>query len=305
MRTMIGLAGLTMMMTSVSGSAAGNSARALGAKSLEDVIQVEHDFAKDSVATGVKKSFLRFVAPDGVIFRPKPVPALATLEADEDDSPSDGFLDWWPVMAGVSSSGDLGFSVGPWYQHLTKPPANYPADVYGYYCTIWRRQADGSLKFVVDGAGAFLRTTVPTRPKGSPVARLPIPNEARKVGAEGATAEVTALEEKLGAAVRADARAALPGYYYSGAWVMGSHVEVVPGKAGWAAELGRRPARMAFSHSGGGSSSSGDVVYTYGNVESLDPQMALRDATYLHIWMRRGGRWQIVFDGIKQRRSFD
>jgi len=62
---------------------------------------------------------------------------------------------------------------------------------------------------------------------------------------------------------------------------------------------------MAFSHSGGGASSSGDVVYTYGNVESLDPQMALRDATYLHIWMRRGGRWQIVFDGIKQRRSFD
>jgi hypothetical protein len=278
--------------------------RARAERSLEEIVQVEHAFAQDSVRNAVKRSFLNYVASDGVIFRPRPVPALETLRADPDDSPSEGFLDWWPVMAGVARSGDLGFSVGPWHQHLASPPANYPADTYGYYCTIWRRQADGSWRFVVDGAGAFLRTTQPSRPRGSPVARLPIPGASRAVGGDGALAEVRAIENHLAVAAGVDARPALSAHYSPSAWVMGSHVEVVPGPTGWIGELTRRPSRLAFRYLGGGASAAGDVVYTYGLAESLDPRMAIRDATYLHIWMRQGRSWQIVFDGIKQRRSF-
>ena len=278
--------------------------RASAQRSLEEIIGVERTFAQDSVRNAVKRSFLNYVAPDGVIFRPRPVPALETLRADSDDSPAEGFLDWWPVMAGVSRSSDLGFSIGPWQQHLTSPPANYPADTYGYYCTIWRRQADGSWRFVIDGAGAFLRTAQPTRPRGSPVTRLPISGEARNVGAAGALAEVRILEAELNAAAGSDARRALAARYHSSAWVMGSHVEVMPGPAGWSGELSRRPARLSFQQVGGGASQAGDLAYTYGLVESLDPLMALRDATFLHIWIRQGGRWQLVFDGIKQRRSF-
>jgi ketosteroid isomerase-like protein len=271
---------------------------------LEEIIQAEAQFAKASVEMGTKKSFLRYVAPDGVIFRPRPVPALETLKGDADDSPTEGFLDWWPVMAGVARSGDLGFSVGPWHQHLAIPVSNYPADTYGYYCTVWRRQADGSWKFVIDGAGAFLKTVEPTRVRGSDVRRLAISSDT-PIDAGRALHEVQTLEKRLSSKARINAYAASSAHYAPRAWVMGSHVEVVEGAAGWRSELLTRPARLELKYAGGGASAAGDLAYVYGGVESLEREKPFPDATFLHIWMRQNGRWQIVFDGLKQRRSFD
>jgi len=280
-----------------------SGAASLQRDAVAEIIDVERDFAQDSVRSGTKQSFLRYIAPDGVIFRPQPVPGLETIRKDPDDNPSEGFLDWWPAMAGVSRSGDLGFSVGPWHQHLTTAVANYPTDTYGYYCTIWRRQLDGRWKFVIDGAGAFLRTIPPTRPRGSAVTRIPVSDDQRVV-ATGALSEVRAIEVELSKQARVTARETLPRYYLSDAWVMGSPVEVQPGPRGWEPELSRRPAALTFNYIGGGESSAGDVAYTYGSVESAEAGVTLRDATYLHIWMRKAGEWRIVFDGIKQRRSF-
>lgn len=272
---------------------------------LEDIIDVEREFARDSIERGVKRSFLRYAAPDAVIFRPRPVPALTALEKDPDDDPTQGFLDWWPALAAISRSGDLGFSLGPWHQHLTKPNASYPQDTYGYYCTVWRRQPDGRWRFVIDGAGAFLRTTVPTRSRGTTVTRLPIASESRSISAERALAEVKALEAELAGRVKLDARANLPRYYTDDAWVMGSSVEVQPGRNGWEAELSRRPSALVLELVGGDASLAGDLAYTYGLVDSGEPGVSLRDATYLHIWMRRANAWRIVFDGLKQRRSLE
>jgi hypothetical protein len=61
---------------------------------------------------------------------------------------------------------------------------------------------------------------------------------------------------------------------------------------------------MELQYVGGGGAAAGDLVYTYGLVGSLDPKTPFSDATYLHIWMRDRAGWRIVFDGIKQRRSF-
>lgn len=271
---------------------------------IDEIITVEREFAQDSVKNGVKQSFLRYVAPDGVIFRPRPVPAAETLRQDPDDNVSEGFLDWWPTMAGVARSGDLGFSLGPWHQHVNAAAGDTPPDTYGYYCTIWRRQPDGRWKFVIDGAGAFLRTTAPTRSRATTIVRLPVADEPRAVSADAAFAEVRTLELDLTNHSRENARVALPRYYAADAWVMGSPVEVQPGASGWEAELSRRPSRLTLQHVGGGASSAGDLVYTYGLVDSAEPGVTLRDATYLHIWMRRAGTWRIVFDGVKQRRSF-
>jgi len=80
---------------------------------LQEVVAIERAFSDDSVKLGVKKSFLKYAADDGVIFRPGPVPAVTTVSKDPDDDHG-ATLQWWPVMGAISRSDDLALSVGPW-----------------------------------------------------------------------------------------------------------------------------------------------------------------------------------------------
>ena len=60
--------------------------------------------------------------------------------------PADAVLEWAPVAAEIAASGDLGCTVGR---------ASVTAlHSYSKYLTIWKRQADGSWKFVADGGNA-------------------------------------------------------------------------------------------------------------------------------------------------------
>ena len=59
------------------------------------------------------------------------------------------FLKWYPTQVEISSSGDLGYSIGE-YERTSKDAAGYPASVTGNYVSIWRKQADGRWKIVLD-----------------------------------------------------------------------------------------------------------------------------------------------------------
>src|SRR5262249_31911941 len=57
-------------------------------------------------------------------------------------------LAWQPAFAGMAASGDMGFTTGPW---------EFKGDIkdekpvgYGHFVTVWKKQADGSWRFVVD-----------------------------------------------------------------------------------------------------------------------------------------------------------
>ena len=69
----------------------------------------------------------------------------AVTDASPPDPTTAPSLVWWPNWAGISKSGDLGFTTGG-------------VEVGGartdHYFTIWRRQADGSWKWVYDGGVA-------------------------------------------------------------------------------------------------------------------------------------------------------
>ncbi len=55
---------------------------------------------------------------------------------------------WHPVHAGSSASGDLGFTVGESAIAESGEP-NAPTS-HGKYLTIWRRQPDGSIRYILD-----------------------------------------------------------------------------------------------------------------------------------------------------------
>ena len=58
-------------------------------------------------------------------------------------------LQWKASSAEVSSSGDLGYTLGT-FELTVNDAGGHPVTREGKYTTIWRKQADGSWKMVVD-----------------------------------------------------------------------------------------------------------------------------------------------------------
>ncbi|MEP6904810.1 MAG: hypothetical protein ABI875_01930 [Gemmatimonadales bacterium] len=108
------------------------------------------DFAKMAAASGAPAAFGAFAAPDAatlpgsgeIIIGPAAIRARM-LES----SIATAKWDWRPVYAEASTRGDLGFTVG---EATIKPP-NSSDEYHSKYLTLWRRQPDGSIRFIVDG----------------------------------------------------------------------------------------------------------------------------------------------------------
>ena len=59
-------------------------------------------------------------------------------------------LEWKPLRCAVATSGDIGYTYGGWTMH-TKTKQQSDTSLYGDYITVWKKQTDGSWKYVVDG----------------------------------------------------------------------------------------------------------------------------------------------------------
>ena len=108
------------------------------------------DFAKMAAANGAPAAFGAFAAPDaatlpgsGEIVIGPPAIRARMLES----SVATAKWDWRPVYSEASGGGDLGFTVG---EATIKPP-NSSDEYHSKYLTVWRRQPDGSIRFLVDG----------------------------------------------------------------------------------------------------------------------------------------------------------
>jgi ketosteroid isomerase-like protein len=109
----------------------------------------------DSGARDLSHAFASFAAPDGAMLGSG---AEMVWGPDEIASvfkewPANRRLVWHPVQAGVASSGDLAFTVGE-AETLALDQPGTPAIAKSKYLTIWRKQADGTWKYVVDGGNA-------------------------------------------------------------------------------------------------------------------------------------------------------
>ena len=65
----------------------------------------------------------------------------------------DNRLEWSPVGADLSASGDLGYTYGN-YEFHTKDKDGKPHIEYGKYTSIWKLQKDGAWKVVLDMGNA-------------------------------------------------------------------------------------------------------------------------------------------------------
>ncbi len=246
---------------------------------IEQVIQAERDFAAETRDRGFKQGFLAFVAPDGFLFQPGPVPARPGLLALSDEPPPGPPLAWWPQFAGVANSGDLGFTSGP---------ANIPVR----YFTVWQKQPDGQWRWIYDG-GPRLSAPLPGRPE-DPILRLPAATAAAG-SAEAALSEVRPLEERIAASSNRDALAARRIFLAPEALVAGSPAASLPGLSEAEAELARQPAQQQVSPLGSVASGAGDMVFAWGETR-WESESRPRWGHYARIWQKRTEGWRIVAD---------
>jgi ketosteroid isomerase-like protein len=103
---------------------------------------------------GTAYAFSNNAAPDGVLFGPTQL-VIGPKAVDEyfKSQPAGTSLTWRPVYGAVAASGDLGFTIGESIR-TARGPSGAAVQRFGKYITVWRKQPDGSWKFVVDGGNA-------------------------------------------------------------------------------------------------------------------------------------------------------
>lgn len=253
------------------------------------IVAAERAFAAEAAELGWAAAFRRWAAADAITLSPDPVNAqehLAQIEGDGETT-----LDWRPAYAGVALSGDFGFTTGP-FQFRGRE------GIVGHYFTVWRRQRDGSWKWIFD-AGTDVRDPGPAVAVDAEIPTLPVALESSG-SAEAAIAEVSAIEAQIasGGAIASEA--------LSRRLAHNARVN----RAGAPAAVDRAAAVALVLADGGvgyralrqEAASSGDMVFTLGEVRDRH-EGAERLRYYARIWQRRPEGWRVAFDEIVPRRG--
>lgn len=249
------------------------------------VIAAERAFAADGYVMGFKRSFLKYAAPNGIVIQPRPVNAHKALAGAPDAGPGDPKLVWWPQWAGISKSGDLGFTTGPY---------ELGGKRQGYYFTVWKKQMDGEWKWLFDGGTGS--NAVGAAGPGGPVGHLPV-SEVEPMEASEALAQVMKAEEDLALAARTDLLKAYLAVYACDGRVQGSPQPPATDCESAEAEFQTRPATAEMKTLGGEASQAGDMAWTYGAIDWFKDGQPGK-GHYVRVWQRRPEGWRIVFDEL-------
>jgi ketosteroid isomerase-like protein len=111
------------------------------------LLNVDREFSKASADQGAREAFLLYAARDVRLFRNDHSPFVGKMAAADALAPMTAEWTWTPSFAGVSVSGDLGYSYGT-YELREKTGV---VSERGNYARVWKK-VNGEWKLVVDVA---------------------------------------------------------------------------------------------------------------------------------------------------------
>ena len=260
-----------------------------GQSALQEMVKTEQAFSKMAEEQNTRDAFLAFIADDGLLFRPGAVNGKKWMLEHPGPPPSDKrpLLAWQPAYAGMAASGDMGFTTGPWEAKADvndeKPQG------YGHFVTVWKKQADGTWKFVVDlgishpqlGGPQTLWTPAETpnkefKPVDVPIARETLLERDRNYAA-------AVLSRGFAKSYAAYAARAVRLYRANNLPFIGREASI--------AQLSKTTGEVKWIPIGGDVSSAGDFGYTHGTYEAGNEH-----GSYVRIWKKQNGLWRIVMD---------
>lgn len=115
------------------------------------LVSTERAFARTGAAKDIE-AFMSFIADEAHMFSAGEM--LAGKEAFREAwskpfAAPNWSITWEPKLAQASAAGDLGYTTGP-YEMKMQTPDGKTGVRRGSFVTIWRRQADGRWKVVLD-----------------------------------------------------------------------------------------------------------------------------------------------------------
>jgi ketosteroid isomerase-like protein len=257
---------------------------------LQKMADTERAFAKRAQEVTVREAFIDFFADESIAFEPDPTPARESLRKQTRPQPAGFQLLWEPRLGDIAASGDLGYLTGPSETIVPGQPTRY-----GNYFSVWKRQANGEYRVILDvGGGTPEKTTYApgfarasstatwrgSEPKATSEASLLAADSALNdaIGSKGAGAAYVSVMHPDG---RLQRSGFLPttNRQASVDW-LDAHVKV------WATES------MKIE-----TAASGDLGYTWGKYNVTPTDRAAYAGYYLRMWTRKGdGSWQLVYE---------
>lgn len=260
-------------------------APAAGVSQIEPVVAAERAFAADAARIGWIDSYPVWAAKDGMVLQKGISSALEFAANIHPDVRGDTSLAWGPEFAGMSAAGDFGFTAGPF---------NGDGAAFGYYLTVWHKQADGNLRWLFEGGIDVVEPTV------VPAADAPVSAIAATVSAgsiEEAHKGLLTQDAALSSQVGTDGAAALGDYLAPVVRVQREGLAPATGAEAARELIGQDPASIRYAAPARlAMSQAGDMAFTIG------------DATWdggsgytTRIWAQTADGWRIVFDQIVPR----
>lgn len=246
---------------------------------LASLVAAERAFAATSVEKGVREAFLAFFADDGINFQPHPVNTQAAFRKQPAPATRPPVtLSWEPIYADVSAAGDLGYTTGPYVNTDQSPQPKPPR--HGYYFSVWKVQAGGTWKVVLDFG---IQTPAPSSPS-PPLRTAPPAAVARtRFDVEAERSRLLELDKAAGGFLE---------LLEDGARLYRDGVFPVIGKAAIRAFVADDPTVSARKPIKADVARSGDLGYTYGSYDAAGEK-----GYFAHVWKRGGdGRWRLTFE---------
>jgi ketosteroid isomerase-like protein len=263
---------------------------------LIEMVETEYAFAQAARDKTVRDAFMEFIADDGILFRSGAVNGKQWMtEHPVPPTTKHQLLAWQPTFAGMARAGDLGFTTGPW--EYKEDINDVKVSGFGHFVTLWKKQANGAWRFVVDlgishpESGGPLNNWKPQPPKTIGLSKLiDVAKETETLIERDRSYADSAAKQSLAEAFQTYASSSARLYLPQSLPLIGRDASV--------AALIPLKNTTTYKVITGDVSKSGDLGYIHGTFErsSANDSKKIEHGSYVRIWQKAGNVWQIVID---------
>ena len=254
----------------------------------EGLVAAENAFATQAAKTSTEAAFLgsstytALVTDDGKLANAQEVWRVRPTKPGS-------HLTWYPVLADVAQSGELGYTTGPWALSQNDKPQSA-----GEYVTVWRKQPDGQWKFVVN-MGVERIGIAPARSATVPGPQLMAGVGTPSVAPSGMLLD---LDRKFAVAELLKPGATYQQYLSSEVRLYRPGLSTMHGIAA-SANMKTLDGGYLFTATNGYLAAAGDLGYVVGTLRraAAGTKHPEENGSYLRIWRREAvSGWRLVLE---------
>jgi hypothetical protein len=262
-------------------------------KDLKAMTDAEIAFAKRAFDASMKIAFLENLDSDGMVFEGD-VPVLGLTQHGNQPDNSRTLITWYPVFAQIATSGDLGFSCGPYKYQADKAKEVIGS---GYYFSIWKKNSAGIFKVKLDAGTNHTKMDTDVfvlhpKPQGEIANFNPVP-APKNIGGK----DPWSIEEQFAELAESDPEGAYQ--KYAGKRFLMIRNDQQAGqdkKANIDLIRLQNISTYKFRTLGKDISLGGDLAYCYGQVKVLGDELS--EGYFVRVWQYQKEGWRILADEI-------